>query len=122
MRRRTPSTEPPSSSCSSAPSSAPTSSPTRTSSTRPSNPSPTSSVTAGRPLNGDFAMTPDELDDVLAALRGADIAVQATHQYMLTDDPRLIYSHFWAIGDAAELAEGLRAALDHTDNAVESNG
>jgi hypothetical protein len=73
-------------------------------------------------INGDFAMTPDEVDDVLTALREADVAVQATHQHMLTDDPHLIYSHFWAIGDAAELAEGLRAALEHTDNAVESNG
>ncbi len=43
------------------------------------------------------------------------------NQHVLTDDPHLIYSHFWTIGDAAELAEGLRTALDHTDNFVESN-
>ncbi|MBW3575342.1 MAG: DUF1259 domain-containing protein [Actinobacteria bacterium] len=68
-------------------------------------------------INGDFAMTPDEVDGVLRALRDADIAVEATHQHMLDDEPRLIYSHFWATGDAADLADGLRAALDHVDSA-----
>lgn len=68
-------------------------------------------------INGDFAMTANEVDAVLTALRDVDIAVQATHQHMLTDDPHLFYSHFWAVGDAADLAQGLRAALEHTDSA-----
>lgn len=71
-------------------------------------------------INGDFAMVPEEVDDVLTALRDADIAVEATHQHMLTDEPHLIYSHFWATGDAATLAEGLRAALDNVDSAEPS--
>lgn len=68
-------------------------------------------------INGDFAMTPEEVGDVLAALRDAGIAVQATHQHMLTDEPHVIYSHFWATGDAVSLAEGLRGALEHVNNA-----
>jgi hypothetical protein len=31
---------------------------------------------------------------------------------MLDDQPRLFFMHFWANGDAASLAKGLRAALD----------
>lgn len=60
-------------------------------------------------------MTPEEVDTGLSALRDADNAVQATHQHMLTDRPHLIY--FWATRDAASLAEGLRASLDHVDSA-----
>lgn len=71
-------------------------------------------------INGDFAMVGEEVDEVLTALRDADIAVEATHQHMLTDEPHLIYSHFWATGEAAKLAEGLRAALEHMDSAEPS--
>jgi hypothetical protein len=31
---------------------------------------------------------------------------------MLDEEPRLFFMHFWAVGDAATLARGLRAALD----------
>jgi hypothetical protein len=31
---------------------------------------------------------------------------------MLTEQPRLIFMHFWANDDALKLAKGLRAALD----------
>jgi hypothetical protein len=30
---------------------------------------------------------------------------------MLDDEPRLIFMHFWAHGDAVDLAKGLKAAL-----------
>jgi hypothetical protein len=33
---------------------------------------------------------------------------------MLTEQPRLIFLHFWANDDAQKLARGLRAALDKT--------
>jgi hypothetical protein len=33
---------------------------------------------------------------------------------MLTEQPRLIFMHFWANDDAIKLARGLRAALDKT--------
>jgi hypothetical protein len=36
---------------------------------------------------------------------------------MLTQQPRLIFMHFWANRDAVKLAKGLRAALDKTASA-----
>ena len=38
----------------------------------------------------------------------------AIHSHMLTEQPRLIFLHFWANDDALKLAKGLRAALDKT--------
>ena len=35
---------------------------------------------------------------------------------MLTEEPRLIFMHFWANDDAMKLARGLRAALDKMAN------
>jgi Domain of Unknown Function (DUF1259) len=43
--------------------------------------------------------------------------VTAIHSHMLTEQPRLIFLHFWAIEDALKLARGLRAALDKTAGA-----
>jgi len=35
----------------------------------------------------------------------------------LMDTPRLFYMHFWANDDPARLAEGLKTALDQTNQA-----
>jgi hypothetical protein len=70
---------------------------------------------AGRAaINGDFAMTAGEVQNVLATLRGAGITVISLHNHALDDSPRLFYTHFWATGDGVALATGLRAALDQT--------
>ncbi|WP_328401650.1 LppY/LpqO family protein [Nocardia sp. NBC_00403] len=63
-------------------------------------------------INGDFAMTADQVNPVIAALRSHDIQVIELHNHMLHESPRLFYLHFWATGDAAILAQGLRAGLD----------
>jgi len=57
------------------------------------------------------------VNPVIQALREHDIQVVSLHNHMLTEEPRLFFMHFWAVGDAAELAEGLRAALDQVDTA-----
>jgi hypothetical protein len=31
---------------------------------------------------------------------------------MLTEQPRLFFMHFWAVGPAQSVAEGIKAALD----------
>jgi hypothetical protein len=70
---------------------------------------------AGRAaINGDFAMTAGEVQNVLATLRGAGITVVSLHNHALDDSPRLFYTHFWATGDGVALATGLRAALNQT--------
>jgi len=51
------------------------------------------------------------------ALRANGIDVTAIHSHMLTEEPRIIFMHFWANDDAIKLAKGLRAALDKTASA-----
>lgn len=61
---------------------------------------------------GDFVLRAAEVNPVLLALRAHGIDVTAVHNHMLGEEPRLLFAHFWAVGDAAEVAEGLRTALD----------
>ena len=68
-------------------------------------------------INGDFVMTEDEVNPVIRALRENGIEVVALHNHHLMEDPRLFYMHFFATGDPADLARGLRAALDRTKSA-----
>jgi Domain of Unknown Function (DUF1259) len=65
-------------------------------------------------ITGDFALTGTEVNDVVRALRSNGIEVTAIHSHMLTEEPRIIFMHFWANDDAIKLAKGLRAALDKT--------
>lgn len=63
-------------------------------------------------INGDFAMTADEVQKVIRALRAGGIDIVELHNHALDDDPRLFYMHFWANGDAVTLARALRKAVD----------
>jgi Domain of Unknown Function (DUF1259) len=65
-------------------------------------------------ITGDFALTGTEVNDVVRVLRSNGIEVTAIHSHMLTEEPRIIFMHFWANDDAIKLAKGLRAALDKT--------
>ena len=64
-------------------------------------------------ITGDFVLTADEVNPVIKALRANGIEVTALHNHMLDDEPRLFFMHFWANDDAAKLAQGLSAALQH---------
>jgi hypothetical protein len=68
-------------------------------------------------ITGDFVLAGDEVNPVIKALRDNGIEVTAVHSHMLTEQPRLIFMHFWANDDAVKLAKGLRAALDRTASA-----
>ena len=65
-------------------------------------------------ITGDFVLTADEVNPVLRTLEQQGIAVTALHSHMLTEEPRLLFMHFWANDDALRLARGLRMALDQT--------
>jgi hypothetical protein len=65
-------------------------------------------------ITGDFVLTGEEVNPVIKVLRENGIEVTAIHSHMLTEQPRLIFMHFWANDDAVKLAKGLRAALDKT--------
>jgi hypothetical protein len=68
-------------------------------------------------ITGDFVLIGSEVPDVVRALRSNGIEVTAIHSHMLTEEPRIIFLHFWANDDALKLAKGLRAALDKTASA-----
>jgi len=69
-------------------------------------------------ITGDFVLTAEEVNPVINALRTNGIEVTAVHSHMLSEQPRLIFMHFWANDDALKLAKGLRAALDKTARAT----
>ncbi|MDX3853716.1 DUF1259 domain-containing protein [Streptomyces sp. AK02-01A] len=62
-------------------------------------------------VSGDFAMVADEVQEVLTALRRGGISLVELHNHGLTDEPRLFFTHFWAVDDAVELARALRPAV-----------
>ncbi len=67
-------------------------------------------------VDGDFAMLESELQPVLKALRGAGISVVAIHHHMTHEEPRILFLHYWGVGPTADLARGLRSALDRTQH------
>ncbi len=62
-------------------------------------------------VDGDFAMTEDELQPVLKSLRGAGIYIVAIHQHMTHEEPRMMFLHYWGRGKAGELARAVKEAL-----------
>ena len=60
---------------------------------------------------GDFVLTASEVNPVLSELRAHHIAVTALHSHMLTEQPRLFFMHFWAVGDPQSVGAGIKAAL-----------
>jgi hypothetical protein len=63
-------------------------------------------------VDGDFAMYENEVQGVLKALRAANINIVAIHNHMIGENPRVIFLHFWGVGPTADLAKGLKSALD----------
>jgi hypothetical protein len=62
---------------------------------------------------GDFVLTADEVNPVISALEENNIEVTALHSHMLTEQPRLFFMHFWAVGSTESVAAGIKAALSH---------
>jgi hypothetical protein len=63
---------------------------------------------------GDFAMLENEVAPVIKALVENGIEVVAVHNHMVQERPRIIFLHYWGVGNAELLARGLRAALEQT--------
>lgn len=64
---------------------------------------------------GDFVLLASEVDPVMRALRSSGIEVTALHSHMLGEQPTLYFMHFWGLGPAAQLASGLRGAVNLTN-------
>lgn len=65
-------------------------------------------------VDGDFVVLESELQPVLKALRRAGISIVAIHNHMTGEEPRTLFLHYWGVGPAADLARGVRSALDQT--------
>ena len=66
----------------------------------------------GVAATGDFVLRESEVQAVVAVLRKGGIWVTAMHNHLLEDEPRMVFVHFWAEGQADQVSKGLRAALD----------
>ena len=64
---------------------------------------------------GDFVLLATEVNEVVKALTANGITVTAVHNHMLFDEPRLFMLHFWGVGNAEDVAKGLKAALIKTN-------
>jgi hypothetical protein len=63
---------------------------------------------------GDFAMLENEVEPVVKALIENGIEVVALHNHMVHEQPRIFFLHYWDVGNAEQLARGLRTALNQT--------
>jgi hypothetical protein len=68
-------------------------------------------------VDGDFAMTRDELQPVLKSLRRAGVNIVAIHNQMTHEEPQYLFLHYWGKGPAATLARAIRTALDEQSKA-----
>lgn len=62
-------------------------------------------------VDGDFAVTEDELQPTLKALRVGGINVVAIHSHMTHESPRILFFHYWGRGPAKDLAQAIKGAL-----------
>lgn len=71
---------------------------------------------------GDFTMLEDEVAPVIKALIENGIEVVAVHNHMVHEQPKIFFLHFWGVGNAEQLAKGLKAALEQTGKKKEGMG
>jgi hypothetical protein len=62
-------------------------------------------------VDGDFAMTTDELQGVLKSLRRSGIHIVAIHNHMTHEEPQYVFLHYWGKGRALDLANAIKAAV-----------
>ena len=62
-------------------------------------------------VDGDFAVTEDEMQSALKAIRVGGINIVAIHSHMTHEQPRILFFHYWGRGPAKKLAEAIQGAL-----------
>ena len=62
-------------------------------------------------VDGDFAVTEDELQPVLKSLLKDKINIVAIHQHMTHEEPRIMFFHYWGRGPAKDLAQAVKGGL-----------
>ena len=62
-------------------------------------------------VDGDFAVTEDELQPVLKSLLKEKINIVAIHQHMTHEEPRIMFFHYWGRGRAKDLAQAIKGGF-----------
>jgi len=62
-------------------------------------------------VDGDFAVTEDELQPVLKSLLKDKINIVAIHQHMTHEEPRMMFFHYWGRGRAKDLAQAVKGGI-----------
>src|SRR5437899_4551012 len=62
-------------------------------------------------VDGDFAVTEDELQPVLKSLLKNKINIVAIHQHMTHEEPRIMFFHYWGRGSAKDLAQAVEGGF-----------
>jgi len=62
-------------------------------------------------VDGDFAVTEDELQATLKSLLKQKINIVAIHQHMTHEQPRIMFFHYWGRGSAKDLAQAIKGAF-----------
>jgi hypothetical protein len=62
-------------------------------------------------VDGDFAVTEDELQPVLKSLLKEKINIVAIHQHMTHEEPRIMFFHYWGRGSARDLANAIKGGF-----------
>jgi hypothetical protein len=62
-------------------------------------------------VDGDFAVTEDELQPVLRSLLKDKINIVAIHQHMTHEEPRIMFFHYWGRGRAKDLAQAVKGGF-----------
>jgi Domain of Unknown Function (DUF1259) len=62
-------------------------------------------------VDGDFAVTEDELQPVLKSLLKEKINIVAIHQHMTHEEPRIMFFHYWGRGRAKDLANAINGGF-----------
>jgi Domain of Unknown Function (DUF1259) len=62
-------------------------------------------------VDGDFAVTEDEMQPVLKSLLKNKINIVAIHQHMTYEEPRIMFFHYWGRDRAKNLANAIKGGL-----------
>jgi hypothetical protein len=62
-------------------------------------------------VDGDFAVTEDELQPVLKSLLKGKINIVAIHQHMTHEEPRIMFFHYWGRGTVKDLAQAIKGGF-----------
>jgi hypothetical protein len=62
-------------------------------------------------VDGDFAVTEDQLQPVLRSLLKDKINIVAIHQHMTHEEPRIMFFHYWGRGAAKDLAQAVKGGF-----------